>query len=139
MGKLKIYEINSLVSTIRKRVDEIRKKERDERVEEIKRENRDLIEKYEKRVVELNNLLREVEVLEEEICNIVEDEDKIELGREGIGGSWYGGYEYGGKVIRRSEYLNWSEEEIRNEVIIKNLEGNVNEVIDEIVNKFVKS
>jgi hypothetical protein len=134
MSKLKIYEINSLVNVITKRVNEGIKKDRDERVEEIKRENRDLIEKYEEKVVELNNLLGEVEVLEKKLVDLVKNDDKISL----VGGGMRYNYEYEGKVIKRDNYFYSSEDEIRNEVIISNLEGNVSGMIDEIVSKFIK-
>ena len=134
MSKLKIYEINSLVSVIKKRVDEGVKKERDERVKEVKKENRNLIEMYERRVEELNSILKEVKSLEEELYDIVRGEDKIGLVGEGMRYS----NEYEGKVIVRDSYFYSNEEDIRNEVIVRNLEGNVSNMIDEIVNKFVK-
>jgi len=135
MGNLKNYEIESLVNLISKRIREGKEKENNKVLEEFESKNKYLIKEYRKLVGEVNNGIEEVRKIEEKLRVSILEVKGIKLG----GGDFYGrGLLNEGYKVKEVVSIDFQvrNEVIKDEVVVKNMDGDVSKMMDELVEKF---
>jgi len=135
MGNLKNYEIESLVNLISKRIREGKEKENNKVLEEFESKNKDLIKEYRGLVGEVNNGIEEVRKIEEKLRVSILEVKGIKLGM----GDFYGrGLLNEGYKVKEVVSIDFQvrNEVIKDEVVVKNMDGDVSKMMDELVEKF---
>jgi hypothetical protein len=135
MGNLKNYEIESLVNLISKRIREGKEKENNKVLEEFKSKNKDLLKEYKELVGEVNNGIEEVRKIEEKLRVSILEVKGIKLGM----GDFYGrGLLNEGSKVKEVVSIDFQvrNEVIKDEVVVKNMDGDVSKMMDELVEKF---
>ena len=135
MSKLKNYEIEALVETITSEVIKKKTAKLEQEIEHFEEDFKVILVEYRDKVEQVKSLLKECNMMEKQIKDTVKD--YYNFGFTGTVNAHYLDKVEGIKFDATPYSKYTLREEIKNHVIITNINGNVREMIDEIVEKFV--